>query len=233
MQLIYVKRQLIAALLGLTLVYTSMSTLHAAGSIAPQPTGYDFDTIFSAKNEPEGLHYQVIFAGAGGPHTLEVWRDGQARLRRKTDGALDTYVVRNMADLNEYQMTVVDYERHITTLIDRNNLIRLGHFTEWFDLSHGLRHPIGTYRLTASSAPENAPKPVSACKWYALTQDNQAPHHICWSQQDHLPLIIWSDHAGTVWRVSKITSGPIAANIFAMNDEGFVHNNANADINDD
>jgi len=33
--------------------------------------------------------------------------------------------------------------------------------------------------------------------------------------------------------VTKVTPGPIANALFALNDAGFVRNNANADISDD
>jgi hypothetical protein len=202
---------------------------------AAQMSAANFDTVFSALGEPASLHYEVTFGGEKAPHTLAVWRDGQTRLRRKTDGALDTYVVRDVKDPTEYRMTVVDYERRITTQIDRTNLIKLGQFSEWFDLSHGLRHPIGAYRLQASRAPDAASMsaPVAACKWYALSQDADSEHRICWSSKDRLPLVIWSSQKGVVWRVTKVTPGPIADALFALNDAGFVRNNANADISDD
>lgn len=202
---------------------------------AAQTAASNFDTVFSSKGEPASLHYEVTFAGEQKPHTLEVWRDGQTRLRRKTDGALDTYVVRDAADPVEYRMTVVDYGRRITTQIDRTNLIRLGHFSEWFDLSHGLRHPVGAYQLHISSAPEavSVPAPLGACKWYALRQNAGGENRICWSSKDKLPLVIWSPQKGVVWRVTKVTPGPIARDLFALNDAGFVRNNANSDISDD
>ncbi|MDF6619179.1 hypothetical protein NLP61_25870, partial [Escherichia coli] len=135
-------------------------------------------------DEPAALFYRAEFTGSDGVHVLQVWRDRQVRLRRKTDEVLDTYVVRNSADPLEYQMTVVDYRKRITTRIDRNNLIRLGHFSDWFDLAHGLRHPVGEYRLAPTSAPAGAPIPASACRWYVLSQGNTL-NRICWSAREH------------------------------------------------
>ena len=192
----------------------------------------DFTSTFSASGEPADLHYDVIFMALAGTHTLEVWRDAQTRLRRKTDNAVDTYVVRNPADPSEYQMTVVDYRKRITTFIDRNNLVRLGHFSDWFDLAHGIRYPTGKYRLVQSNAPRGAPKPIDTCRWYAVEQ-TEDEHRICWNTRERLPLIIWSQRRGIVWRVTQITHEPITADIFKLHDAGFVRNNANSDIDSD
>uniref|UniRef100_C6BNR8 Uncharacterized protein n=1 Tax=Ralstonia pickettii (strain 12D) TaxID=428406 RepID=C6BNR8_RALP1 len=143
----------------------------APAAAAGRPAG-TFESVFQSGDEPAALFYRAEFTGSDGVHVLQVWRDGQVRLRRKTDEVLDTYVVRNSADPLEYQMTVVDYRKRITTRIDRNNLIRLGHFSDWFDLAHGLRHPVGEYRLAPTSAPAGAPIPASACRWYVLSQGN-------------------------------------------------------------
>lgn len=191
-----------------------------------------FETLFSAKGEPVSLYYKVTFAGREGAHTLQVWRDGQSRLRRRTDDAVDTYVVRDASDQHGYQMTVVDYKKRITTQIDRDNLIRLGHFSDWFDLAHGLRHPVGQYRLVETEAPPGIPAPVEGCQWYDLQQGNDG-HRICWSGRDHLPLVIWSQQKGVIWRVTEVDRRKIAADTFELHDAGFVRNDANADINND
>lgn len=218
---------------------TIQSAAHAAGpvkvagKVATQASGKSpFDQAFPFEGEPPALHYRVSYVGADGPHTLEVWRDGQSRLRRRTDDALDSYVVRDDQDPGEYQMVVVDYRKRITTRIDRNNLIRLGHFSGWFDLAHGLRHPVGDYRLNASHAPEGAPAPFGACHWYALAQSADT-HRICWSDRDRLPLMIWSEHTGLVWRVTTVDRGPIPHDTFEMHDAGFVRNDANSDMEGD
>lgn len=201
-------------------------------ALAAKPAISPFEAAFSASDEPAALYYRVTYEGRDGPHSLQVWRDGQSRLRRKTDDTLDTYIVRNPADPGEYQMTVVDYRKRITTRIDRNNLIRLGNFSDWFDLAHGLRHPSGAYELTASEAPAAAPTPISDCRWYALRQ-RDVTHRICWSVRDRLPLVIWQEQKGIVWRVTEVARKPIAADTFMLHDAGFVRNDANDDIDRD
>ncbi|MEM5433410.1 hypothetical protein [Cupriavidus oxalaticus] len=119
-----------------------------AGQLAPT-----FDAAFGARAEPAALFYRATFQSKDGMHTLQVWRDDQTRLRRKTDRAIDTYVARIAANSLEYQMTVVDYSKRITTRINCINLVRLGHISDWFYLAHGLRHPIGRYELALTRAP--------------------------------------------------------------------------------
>jgi hypothetical protein len=204
----------------------------APAAVADQPA-LTFESVFQSGGEPSGLYYRATFEGRDGAHTLQVWRDGQTRLRRKTDEAVDTYVLRSVADPLEYQMTVVDYGKRITTRIDRNNLIHLGHFSGWFDLAHGLRHPAGAYHLALAAAPAKVPAPAAACRWYALTQGADT-HHICWSADEHLPLVIWSNRtASAVWRVTHVERRPIGDDVFVIHDSGFVRNDANDDINND
>jgi len=193
----------------------------------------DFERTFAVKEEPAALYYKVAFTGAGGSHTLQVWRDGQLRLRRRTDDAVDTYVLREASNLDEYQMIVVDYGKRTSTQISRNSLVRLGHFSDWFDLAHGLRHPVGPYRLTASQRPAHAPAPIDKCRWYELRQAGSADR-ICWSERDGLPLVIWSERQGAaLWRVTQVQRQPMADDVFQLHDAGFVRNDANRDIDND
>ncbi|MDR0458368.1 MAG: hypothetical protein LBH10_04975 [Burkholderiaceae bacterium] len=223
----FVNKWLCALAAGAALLCADM----ASAASAP---GLTFESVFNTRGEPAALYYRATFAGAGGAHTLQVWRDGQTRLRRKTDQAIDTYVVRGANNLPDYQMTVVDYRKRITTRINRDNLIQLGHFSDWFDLAHGLRHPAGAYRLVAAAAPAGAPAPVAPCRWYALTQDGGDTHRICWSARERLPLEIWSDQtAAAVWRVTQVDHRPVGAAVFQLHDAGFVRDNANADIDRD
>lgn len=204
----------------------------AADVQAASPPAPTFDSAFSVKGEPAALYYKVSYKAHDGAHTLQVWREGQSKLRRRTDDAVDTYVLRTTSDPGEYQMIVVDYQKRITTRIDRNNLIRLGHFSDWFDLAHGLRHPAGQYTLSVSEAPPNTLAPIAKCRWYELQQGNAADR-ICWSDRERLPLVIWSLQKGTVWRVLEAEHRPLPDDTFQLHDAGFVRNDANADIDND
>ena len=67
----------------------------------------------------------------GQAHRLEVWRDGDVHLKRRTDDRVEIVVLRPAGD-TEWKMTVLDLKRRIRTDVDRTNLIRIGRFGDWF-----------------------------------------------------------------------------------------------------
>lgn len=204
-----------------TLCVTTAFSLH---TLAKEPT---FANVFSMKGEPTALHYDAVFEAKDGEHRLEVWRDRDRRLKRRTDESVETYVFRKPSD-PEFRMSILDRKKRIHTVIDRTNLYRIGNFTDWFDLAHGLRHPKGEYKLAKAAAPDGAPKAVQACQWYDLTQDKQTSH-VCWSLRSRIPLLILSG-GRLVWRVTAVNQKQIPTGTFEINDEGYVRNNANQDI---
>ena len=212
--------------LGLRLATLCVAAAVSLNSLAKELT---FEQAFSEKGEPATLHYRAVFTSRGTEHQLEVWRDGERRLKRRTDEAIETYAFRKPGD-SEFQMSILDRKKRIHTRIDRTNLYRIGNFTDWFDLSHGLKHPMGEYRLAKARTPDGAPK--AACRWYDLTQDKRTTH-ICWSEQSRLPLVIQAQDGKVVWRVATWDRKPISAKTFAIHDEGFVRNDANQDIERD
>jgi hypothetical protein len=129
-------------------------------------------------------------------------------------------------------MSILDMKKHIHTRIDRTNLYRIGNFTDWFDLAHGLKHPMGEYRVSKAQAPDGAPKAIEACQWYELLQDTRTIH-ICWSAQSRLPLVIQAQDGKVVWRVAALDRKPIPVKTFEIHDEGFIRNDANQDIERD
>lgn len=217
---------MLASLCGALLI---CSPAHGSPKKAHAPT---FESAFSAQGEPPTLHFTVKYAARDGLHTMQVWRDGESRLRRRTDDAVDTYVIRDASDPTDYQMIVVDYDKRITTRIDRNNLVRLGRFSDWFDLSHGLRHPVGAYRIVPAEAPPNTDAPLSSCRWYGIEQAGET-HRVCWSEKDRLPLVIWSGAQGVVWRVTAVDRERLPRDTFQLHDAGFVRNDANAELDND
>ena len=200
----------------------------AAGS---QAADLDFDKTFQTTGEARQLHYRATYAVDGTAHQVEVWRDGDQRLKRRTDDKLETHVFKR-AKQTEWQMVVLDLPRKIRTDIDRSNLYRIGHFTDWFSMSHALARPIGAYRLTALSAAPGNEQALSACRWYALER-NSVLSHVCWSGQWRLPLLITDAAGKTQWKVTAASKHALPAAAFALNDAGFVHNDANADIQTD
>lgn len=188
-----------------------------------------FEQAFTG--ESTTLHYQAEYRSKGVAHHLEVWRDGEKRVRRRADDAIETFAF-HQADDQEFQMSILDLKKHIHTRIDRTNLYRIGNFTDWFDLAHGLKHPIGEYRIAKSDMQHEFTKPIGACNWLDLTQKDRVTH-ICWSKKASLPLAIQNQEGEVLWKVTSLDMKPISAKIFAINDTGFIRNDANQDIEND
>lgn len=202
----------------------------AAVSLNTRAQDLTFEQVFSEKGEPAVLHYKATFTSKGAEHRLEVWRDGERRVKRRTDDAIETYAFRQPGDA-EFQMSVLDLQRRIHTRIDRTNLYRIGGIIDWFDLTHGLRHPTSAYRVVKARG-HNAAKAISTCRWYDLVEGQQTTH-ICWSEQNHLPLLIQAQDGHVVWRIVAIDRRPIPANAFQIRDEGFVRVDADEDVEND
>lgn len=190
-----------------------------------------FDRIFSNAHEPPRLHYRVQFVANGGPHLLEIWREGDRRLKRATDNAIVTHAVHRPGSAG-YTMVVLDLRRHISTHIDRTNLYRIGNFTDWFDLGHGLRHPQGHYSIRPATAPQQSPAPLRPCRWFALTQGAHTSI-ICWDRQNFVPQLITNADGHLLWQVMSLDTRPIAPVVFQVDDKGFIHNDASRDIGGD
>jgi hypothetical protein len=203
----------------------------AGGVTAAQAAPLRFEQTFADVAEPPALHFEAVYVAQGAVHRLEVWRDGQHRLKRRTDDAIETFVTRS-ADGTEFQMVLVDLVRHRSTRIDRTSLYRVGNFTDWYDLAHGLRHPKADYQLIRAAAPHLTVRPIGACVWYDLTQNAQTTH-VCWSHLARLPLQIIDANDRQVWNVTRLDTRRLDASIFVIHDAGFVHTDASADLERD
>lgn len=180
------------------------------------------------------MHYRASYLLDGKPHQLELWRDRNVRLKRRTDDSIETRLFKS-AGQTEWQMVVLDLKRRIRTDIDRTNLARIGHFTDWFGQSHGLAHPVGPYqlhKLSARERPTVAPHPAMACQWYALNQNN-SNSAICWSAALHLPITITDAHGEVQWHITEADSLPLNQKEFLIDDQNFAKNDANGDIRAD
>jgi hypothetical protein len=207
------------------------SAASAAPAAPRSPAVSDFDRVFGTRGEPAVTHFQATYLAGGAEHRVEVWRDGERRIRRRTDDRAESFAVRTPGS-PDYRLSVLDLTRKIRTDIDRDNLYRIGQFTDWFDLGHGLRHPKGDYRLVPAATPHGAAQAIGACAWIALVQGTQTTH-VCWSAQAKLPLLIQAADGRTVWRVTHVDHKAIPDAVFAIRDTGFVRNDANADIERD
>ena len=190
-----------------------------------------FEQAFDVGSASGALHYQAVYGAGSGLHRVEVWRDGALRVRRRTDDRIEIHAARD-AGSAEFRMSVLDLEKRIHTTVSRSNLYRIGSFTDWFDLAHGLRHPAGAYALKAIEAPAGAPAPVQSCSWFELAQNGQASR-ICWSTLDQVPMLILSAAGDVAWRIDALERKPIVPDTFTIRDDGYVRNDADQDIEPD
>ncbi len=207
----------------------------AAAAVAVAPAfanGLDFDRTFAAGPEARQSHYVATYRLGGiEQHRVEVWRDRDLRLKRRTDDRIEIHVIKPAGDV-EWTMLVLDLKRKIATRVVRTNLLRIGHFTDWFALSHSLARPAGVYELVAIA--RNAPpvEPVATCRWYRLTQGGRASR-ICWNAAYRLPLVIVDGGDQVQWKIVELDSRPLPAGTFTVDDRDFVRNNADQDIQAD
>ena len=202
----------------------------ALAAAAPAWAGVrlDFDVTFRGAKQPAQAHYVAMYRLADGEHRLEVWRDSDVRLKRHTDAGIETVVTKPAGDA-EWAMVVLDLKRRIRTDVGRTNLMRIGHFTDWLALSRLLARPVGAYELTAIGHGAPRIETPGPCRWYRLAQGSRASR-ICWSEAQQLPFVITDDKVVVQWRVTAFDSRPLPPGTFAIDDRGFVRNDANRDI---
>lgn len=171
-----------------------------------------WEQAFAAPAHDPSVHFRASYFD-GRPHTLEVWRDGDRRLRRQTDGRLNLYGERRGRD---FAYHLADSSRKVLVHVAGSNLHRLGIFEGWTELSHIVVRPRGTYEIRAG-------KRARDCRWYAI-----GSRQICWSVRYALPLVI-TDAGKTVFSVQEIHTGPIDARAFAL-PTGLAEVDANEDL---
>lgn len=204
----------------------------AAVPLAQADASLDFDRTFNDLREPQTSHYVATYRLADGEHRVEVWRDRSLHLRRRTDDAIETYVERLPGD-TEWSMVVLDLRQRIRTDIDRTSLYRIGHFPDWFSMAHSLSRPAGPYRLAEVPRGEEPRLATAApCRWYALSQGSRTTR-ICWSAAQRASLLIVDESNTPLWAIDHLDNLPLPGTVFAIDDRGFVRNDAHADIKGD
>lgn len=214
---------------AIALLSTLFGLVGTCAASVPQPS-LDFDRTFAASDDRRQSYYAATYRVAGQSHRMEVWRDRDLRIARRTDDAVETHLSR-AAGAVEWSMTVLDLKRKIRTDIDRTNLLRIGHFTDWFAQAHGLSRPRGPYRLVPVAGVAGV-SAIAACRWYQLDQADRSSR-LCWSREQGIALVITDPQGEVEWRVTKLASGPFAPGVFAIDDRGFARNDANRDIEAD
>lgn len=214
-------------------VWVALAVGLTSGSAEAASPSLNFDQVFVSRGQPRTIHFTATYITRSGEHHLELWRDGDRRVRRHTDESADSYVTHIGTD-EDWQMVILDHRRKLSSTIDRQSLLKLGTVTDWFDLAHGLNRPFGTHQVARASAPPKlVDQPVGVCEWYSLSQNGRISL-ICWSQGLRIPLLIaGSEDSRAVWRIDKVDTRRIDPSVFQVSARGYMKNDASKDILDD
>jgi len=206
--------------------------LGSAATVRAQDATSEWKTAFPTGAAPSQVHFRAVYRdGFDRAHELEVWRQADVRLRRRTDDSLDLYVEKSGS--GEYEYRLVDHNRNILIRADRTALYRIGVFSDWIGLAHVLKVPRGEYRITPSVRQSQASL-RGQCVWrrLELTLPPAAATEICWSPRWGLPLEIGIDGKDgfrshfSVEEVGTFSNGP---EIFAIARDGLIEIDAGPD----
>jgi len=192
-----------------------------------------WEAAFPTRNAPQQVYFRAGYHDDfGRTHRLEVWREADLRLRRRTDEAIDLYVEKSQS--GEYEYRLIDHDRKLLIRADRTTLYRVGIFSDWIGLAHVLKVPRGGYRVTAATRQSPASR-RGECVWKRLERlmPVSSTTEVCWSSAWGLPLEIGAPSEKDGWesRFSVQEVGTFAPNpeIFALAREGLVEIDAGPD----
>lgn len=164
-------------------IVAAVAALSAAAAAA-QPSSWE--RTFASRGGPARIAVTARYVDArGGEHRLALWRDGERRLVRRTDERLTLLVTRDPA--GELRMRLFDGARRLEYAVSRSSLQRIGVLGDWTALATLLSAPHGEFRLAARQGERT---PAGACRWYEVTQPNDAGTRVCWSERLHVALRI-------------------------------------------
>ncbi len=210
----------------------SLGLVAISGNVSAAPS-LSWDGVFSSERVAPDLHIKARYSDKQThEHVLELWRSGDAHLRRTTDKRIDIHV--DKGDDGEYHYQIADLEKRILVQVDRTNLYRIGTFSDWPSLAHILIRPKGEYALTPIT--RHAGKIAGrTCKWYRLDQgEPREASEICWSRKLEIPLQIKrldeNRHSRLVWNVQQANIRPLPLADFEIRKEHLMEVDANSDI---
>jgi len=207
--------------------------LLSAATVRAEDVRPEWEATFPIRAAPQQVHFRAVYRDDfGRTHQLEVWRQADLRLRRRTDEAIDLYVEKSAS--GEYLYRLIDHDRKILIHADRTALYRIGVFSDWIGLAHVLNIPRGGYRVTQAARQSQASL-RGECVWkrLELVMPASSTSEICWSSRWGLPLEIGTQSEQHGWQsrfsvqqVGSFTPGP---EIFAVAREGLVEIDAGPD----
>lgn len=211
-------KRVLAAIVGMGALGAALP----AGAEAPKAT---FERTFSLAGAPKALHAKVkLYDAEGKAHALELWREGDRRVRRSLDGAVDTIGTRSGED---FSLAIVDKKQRRAFVASRASLARLGAFESWHALASMLAKPRGDVVIASTS---KAPSRVAgeACAWIHVSAPSGASD-VCWSAAKKLPLRVERDGKPAL-EVTSVETTPIPASTFELDRTGLRVVNADEDL---
>jgi hypothetical protein len=182
---------------------------------APAPLSWE--RVFSLAGAPALVHAQVHYLDSGGgSHSLELLRQGDRRVVRKTDGALELLAERNAR--GEVDYALADLRRARLIQVNRTSLHRIGVMSDFGSLAALVARPATAHVLTASLRPVEK-STLGTCRW--LHVDVTAPagqpaREICWSDRWKLPLHIEVARGEQWTRVLEVDSVDARVDVRAL-----------------
>ena len=142
---------------------------------------------FSAGQGPSELHLQAQYSDAKGLHSLELYRQGQRRLRKITDNRLELHA--QLGDDNEMNYVWIDRAKSLVQKVSRTNLYRIGSPFEFSSAATMLTKPHTDFSVAQASPDTPIETPMGACTLYRVELKG-ASQEICWSPTWGIPLFL-------------------------------------------
>ena len=169
--------------------------------------------VFALPAREPSVHVRAHYVDAAGTHTLELWRDGDRRLRRDTDGKLSLWAQRRGGDFDYH---LADRNRKMLVHVAGGNLHRIGVFQGWNELAHIVVRPHGDVAVERRGSGRG-------CRWYRI-----GARDLCWSARYALPLVI--EEAGrVVFTIDELSPGHPDSRVFEL-PSGMAEIDANDDL---
>ena len=215
-----------AALVAAGLLVGAWAGTVDAQAAQPASSTLTWDEAFPIAGAAGDIYVDAHFQGSDSlPHRLQLWRHGARFVHRRTDETLDLYV-RRADDPADDAYRLLDHRRHIVMDVRRNQLYRIGVFSDWFGLAHLIDRPKTAFSLRTLAVPPHERRPD--CTWRLLVRGTKSASdgsRVCWSSTWGIPLAIrtkggngqWVDLL-TVDRIEAISSSADGAKMPALPD---------------
>lgn len=209
----------------------ALPVLAFAASAHAEDKPLTWDDTFSLRDAPKGVHVKATYTdGKGRSHDLEMWRDGDRRIRRRTDDKLEIFAEKQGG---EYAFRLVDLAKKRLLEVNRTNLYRIGVFADWPALAGMITKPKLAHTLRPGTRPKEKTQ-LGECRWVRIEIKGGGAQEVCWSARFKLPLLIQTaSPAGgftTVFQVKQVDLKTPGPEVFKISTKGLTVIRADEDI---